>query len=188
MRRVIRGAATAVAVLLSPATWRWQFRLWEYYVKFNMRAIGRLGSIGEGTHIEPTAKLTDPERIFLGKNGHINHMVCLQPGDAVIRIGDDFLCGPGTMLFATNYTPGPGLLRESDWSGGDITIGDDVWLGAGVVVTAGVTIGDRAVVAAGAVVTKDVAPGTIVGGVPAKAIGQRPPPLQELVNQVAADQ
>jgi len=45
-----------------------------------------------------------------------------------------------------------------------------VWIGAGVIVTGGVTIGKGAVVAAGAVVTKDVAPMTIVGGVPAKLI------------------
>ncbi|MGD1888446.1 MAG: DapH/DapD/GlmU-related protein [Cohaesibacteraceae bacterium] len=55
----------------------------------------------------------------------------------------------------------------------DVTIGHDVWLGHGVTVTAGVTIGTGAVVGAGAVVTKDVAPYTIVGGVPAKPIRDR---------------
>ena len=47
---------------------------------------------------------------------------------------------------------------------------DKVWLGANVTVLPGVTIGEGAIVAAGAVVTKDVAPRTIVGGVPAKFI------------------
>ncbi len=52
-------------------------------------------------------------------------------------------------------------------------VGNDVWIGHGVIVIAGVTIGDGAIVAAGSVVTKDVAPCTIVGGNPAKFIKNR---------------
>jgi hypothetical protein len=59
--------------------------------------------------------------------------------------------------------------RKADW----VTIGDDVWIGHGVTVTAGVTIGTGAVIGAGAVVTKDVAPYTVVGGVPAREIKRR---------------
>ncbi|HID52295.1 MAG TPA: acyltransferase, partial [Anaerolineae bacterium] len=51
-----------------------------------------------------------------------------------------------------------------------IVIEDDVWLGAGAIITDGVRVGQGAVVAAGAVVTKDVAPYTVVGGVPARVI------------------
>ena len=54
-----------------------------------------------------------------------------------------------------------------------VVIGNDVWIGWGATIIAGVTIGDGAVVAAGAVVTKDVAPYTVVGGVPAKTIKKR---------------
>ncbi len=56
-----------------------------------------------------------------------------------------------------------------------VTIGNDVWIGHGVVVLAGRRVGDGAVIAAGAVVSKDVAPYTIVGGVSAKEIGRRFP-------------
>lgn len=52
-------------------------------------------------------------------------------------------------------------------------IGNDVWIGHGVIVLPGVTVGDGAVLAAGAVVTKDVEPYTVVGGVPAKFIRER---------------
>ena len=51
-----------------------------------------------------------------------------------------------------------------------ITVGDNVWFGAGVQVLPGVTIGEGAVVAAGAVVTRDVPPRTLVAGVPAKVL------------------
>lgn len=54
-----------------------------------------------------------------------------------------------------------------------ISIGNDVWIGNYVILMEGITIGDGAVIAAGAVVTKDVAPYTIVGGVPAKIIRKR---------------
>lgn len=72
--------------------------------------------------------------------------------------------------------------RKADW----VTIGHDVWIGHGVTVTAGVTIGTGAVVGAGAVVTKDVAPYTVVGGVPAKLLKRRFTEAQaEALQQIA---
>ncbi len=54
--------------------------------------------------------------------------------------------------------------------GKSITIGDDVWVGGGVIILPGITIGEHAVVGAGSVVTKDVAPYTVVAGNPAKMV------------------
>jgi acetyltransferase-like isoleucine patch superfamily enzyme len=56
-----------------------------------------------------------------------------------------------------------------------VAIGDDVWIGAGAVILPGVQIGDHAVIGSCALVRKDVAPWSIVGGVPAKVIGDRRP-------------
>ena len=54
-----------------------------------------------------------------------------------------------------------------------INIGREVWVGRGAAILAGVTIGDRATVGANAVVTRDVAPGAVVGGVPARPLVSR---------------
>lgn len=92
-----------------------------------------------------------------------------------IRIGKNVMMGPRVCLLAENHAfadparpmKTQGVVREP------IVIGDDCWLGAGSMVTAGVTIGEGSVIAAGAVVTKDVEPFSIVGGVPAKLIRSR---------------
>ena len=61
-----------------------------------------------------------------------------------------------------------------DWRASKrVTIGHDTWIGHGATILPGVTVGNGAVVGAGAVVSKDVAPYTIVGGVPAKPIRER---------------
>lgn len=91
------------------------------------------------------------------------------PTDKVI-IGSNVLIGPGVMFETVNHglTHVPGVGRGG-WTK-SIVVEDEVWVGAGSIITQGVTIGRGAVVAAGAVVTKDVEPFTIVGGVPAKFI------------------
>ena len=62
---------------------------------------------------------------------------------------------------------------NQDYYDADITIEDDVWIGAGSVITAGVTIGRGAIIASGAVVTKDIPTKAIAAGVPAKIIKYR---------------
>lgn len=75
---------------------------------------------------------------------------------------------------------------RASFRGAPSVVGNDVWIGAKVVILRGVTIGDGAVVAAGAVVTEDVAPYSIVGGVPAKLIRDRvEPALRERLLELA---
>lgn len=85
---------------------------------------------------------------------------------APISIGSHVLIGPGVRLCAASHPTN--YLQRREWEiAGPIVIGDDVWLGAGVIVCPGVTIGARSVAAAGAVITKDVPEDTLVAGNPA---------------------
>lgn len=162
-------------MLFDLRTWRWLVRWLEFHYQNHASQLSRLAAVGENTWIEPTAKFTHPENIRIGRNCHINHLGCLQAdSESSISIGDNFLMGPGTMIFTSNYRLRRGTpMREQERRQADVTIGDDVWLGSGVVVTAGVTIGSGAVVGAGSVVTRDIPEQAIAGGIPAKVLKER---------------
>ena len=83
-------------------------------------------------------------------------------------VGERVLIGHNVVLATLNHMMDP--KERAGMTYAPIHIGKNVWIGANATVLPGVTIGDGAIVAAGAVVTKDVAPNTIVGGVPAKFI------------------
>jgi acetyltransferase-like isoleucine patch superfamily enzyme len=90
---------------------------------------------------------------------------------AGIFIGEGSMIGEYTSIRDANHTREAGrTLRDSVHQAKPIVIGREVWIGRGVVVLSGVTIGDCATVGANAVVTKDVAAGVIVAGVPAVPI------------------
>lgn len=89
---------------------------------------------------------------------------------ARITIGDNVSIGHDVLLCTSTHEPGPSGKRAGKVTGAPIVIGDGVWIGARAVILPGVTIGPGCVIAAGAVVTKDCAPNTLYGGVPATPI------------------
>lgn len=87
-----------------------------------------------------------------------------------ITLGNQVVLGPEVMLITGGHEIGSRARRAGVLEPKPIVIGDGAWLGARCTILPGVTIGAGAVVAAGAVVNRDVAPNTIVGGVPARII------------------
>lgn len=88
-----------------------------------------------------------------------------------IKIGDDFLCGHGVEIMDADFHDvDPVSRHKSVGRCAAVEIGNNVWLGARVVVLKGVRIGDHSVIAPGSVVTKDVPSRVIAGGIPAKVI------------------
>ncbi len=115
-------------------------------------------------------------RIEIGHRVALNANVYLNAcSGGTIRIGNDVLIGPNVVMRSSDHAfDDPDIvIRLQRHIPGTITIEDDVWIGANVTVVGGVTIARGAVVAAGAVVTRDVEPGVVVAGVPAKMIKRR---------------
>lgn len=108
-------------------------------------------------------------------------------GQGGVTIGDRVYTGPGVQILAVEHVfddPDRPFVDQGITAEG-IVVEDDVWIGAAAVITDGVRIGRGAVVAAGAVVTRDVEPGTVVGGVPARPlrrVGERRPPGAERIH------
>lgn len=147
---------------------------------------------GRGSKIYRSVRMdTPPYRQFaLGRGSVVESYSCINNavGDVIIgdhtRIGlHNTIIGPvsignnvnlaqGITVTALNHNFGDATKRidEQGVSTKPVVIGNDVWIGANVVVLPGVTIGSHCVVAAGAVVTKDVPDHTLVAGVPAKVI------------------
>jgi acetyltransferase-like isoleucine patch superfamily enzyme len=113
---------------------------------------GGFYSIGEDCHILPTTNFTDPAYVRLGNNVHFSNSALIGHDGAIAMLNKAY----GVKLDAV----------------GKIDIRDNVFIGYQAVILRGVTIGPNAIVAAGSVVTKDVAPGDVVAGVPARPIGR----------------
>lgn len=95
----------------------------------------------------------------------------LEDDSEKLRIGDRVAIAP-RVTFVTSSDPNNSRLSPTFVKPirGRIVVGDDAWIGAGAIVLPNVTIGEFAIVGAGAVVTQDVAPYTVVAGVPAKVV------------------
>lgn len=129
-----------------------------------------LGRFGVKTGVQMDCRFMNGRRVYLGDRNVINFGCLLDGRKFSIRIGNDVSIGPAATILTLGHDPQSTSFADR---GGDVVIGDRVWIGYRVLVMPGVNIGEGAVVAAGAVVTKDVQPFTIVAGVPAKKIGDR---------------
>ena len=103
----------------------------------------------------------------LGENVFLNYNCVLLDG-GYITIGKNTLIGPNCQLYTPSHPIDYVARREDKETAYPITIGEDCWLGGGVIVCPGVTIGDRCIIAAGSVVTHDIPSDSMAAGIPAK--------------------
>jgi acetyltransferase-like isoleucine patch superfamily enzyme len=155
-------------------------RLWQaayrLYALRGQVTAGRDLHLGLGTIVDATHSLTIGDDVYIGKgctvevNGHI--------GDGVLIANRVGLVGRNDHDYRAVGSP----MRRCPWIGeerfdpslrSELVVEDDVWIGYGAIVLSGVTVGRGSIVAAGSVVVHDVAPYSIVAGVPARPVGRR---------------
>lgn len=128
-------------------------------------------SIAPGASVHGGGYISDPRNLVMGRGSFINRN-CYLDLSAPLIIEDGVTIGHGVTFITIEHR---GLPRQR---GVDtfrpITLKERCWIGANATVLPGVTIGSQAVVAAGALITRDVEPGSVVGGVPARVIRAAP--------------
>lgn len=125
--------------------------------------------VGEGVVIYGNVEIWSPRGVRIGDRSIIGNS-CFLDGRRGLVIGRDVNVSSGAWFWTLHHD-----VQSADFAvtGGRIVVGDRAWICSRATVLPGITIGAGAVVATGAVVTSDVPPYAIVGGVPAKVIGER---------------
>lgn len=122
--------------------------------------------IPASSNIQPPFHCDHGDMISIGENTFINYGATMLDCGG-ITIGNHCKIGPNCQLYTPNHPIDYIERRKPIETGKRITIGNDCWLGGGVIVCPGVTIGDCCVIAAGSVVTQDIPPHSLAAGNPA---------------------
>ena len=134
--------------------------------------LGRLRKHGRNVILGYPLTLHQPWAITLGSDIHLAEYVHIWGGEGV-SIGDRVMVGSHTAISAVTHD----YTKDPMWGHNicaPVVIGNDVWIGTHALIMPGIAVGDGAVIGAGAVVTKDVPPRSIVAGVPARVLRERP--------------
>lgn len=129
-----------------------------------------LGGLGAKSGVQMSCRFLNGRKVFLGERNVINFGCLFDGRKFSIRTGSNVSIGPEATILTLGHDPRSTAFEDR---GGDVVIGDRVWIGYRAIVLPGVTIGEGVVVGAGAVVTKNVEPYAIIAGNPARKIGER---------------
>lgn len=126
--------------------------------------------IGEGCYIEPPFHANWGGRhVHFGKQVYANFNLTLVD-DTHIYVGDNTMFGPNVVVATAGHPILPELREQAYQYNASVRIGRNCWLGAGVVIVPGITIGDNVVIGAGSVVTKDIPDNVVAVGNPCRVL------------------
>lgn len=138
--------------------------------KGNLKKLKQIfAQVGNDLFIEQGFYCDYGDRIFFGDRVYLNINCTLLDGGK-ISIGDDALIGPNVQILTVNHPLGAEQRLQKTNLVKDVSIGKNVWIGAGAIILPGVSIGDNSVVGAGSVVTKDMYCHSLYVGNPAVKI------------------
>jgi acetyltransferase-like isoleucine patch superfamily enzyme len=129
-----------------------------------------LGKLGSKSGVQMGCRFLNGRKVFLGERNVVNFGCLFDGRKFFIRTGSNVSIGPEATILTLGHDPRSPVFADR---GGDVLIGDRVWIGYRAIILPGVSIGEGAVVGAGAVVTKNVEPYAIVAGNPARKVGER---------------
>ena len=127
------------------------------------------GRTGKKIYMKPVINFDYGYNIFVGENFYANFN-CTFLDVSTIEIGDNCMFAPNVQLYTATHPLHPVKRNSGLEYAKPIKIGDNVWLGGGVIVTPGVTLGNNVVVGAGSVVTKSFPDNVVIAGNPARII------------------
>lgn len=139
--------------------------------------LGRACMLEDNVELHYNGPYTPEVRIDIGDNVYISSGVQFNIEERLL-VGRDVMIGSGTRLIDHNhgFSRRDLPIRAQPSSSAPITIGDDVWLGANVLILKGVQVGCGSIVGAGSVVLRSIPPGQIWAGNPARFLKPRPTP------------
>ncbi len=130
---------------------------------------GLLGRMGENVIFTPPFWCDYGYNISVGDFFYSNHNLIITDG-AEVTFGNNVFIAPNCCFTTAEHAIDPQQRRDGLEIAKPITVGNNVWIGAGATVLAGVTIGDNSVIGAGSVVTKSIPGGVVAVGVPCKVM------------------
>ncbi|KAM0419092.1 hypothetical protein ACHAPT_012031 [Fusarium lateritium] len=141
----------------------------------------RLGHVSDDeVYIEPPFRVDYGPNVAIGKRFYSNFNLTILDS-AIVTIGDRVMLGPNIMISTATHEIEVASRRDNIEYAKAITIGNDCWIGGGVIILPGVTIGDGCTIGAGSVVTRDIPAWSVAVGTPARVVKkiEELPPVEE---------